>query len=119
MLLETVDLRAVLDTIPSPEAITDQEGLVHLYDPNKGFYIFDNYGALKSKTPFLHWKNTEVIGKALYGFSDSCLYQYLPGSLNLKTFSLPVSFVNALQIKAGNGKIYVLHKEGLQQFLVK
>jgi hypothetical protein len=119
VLLETVDLRAVLDTVPSPTSINDQEGFVHLYDPNRGFYIFDNYGALKSKTPFLHWKNAEVVGKTLYGFSDTSLYQYLPGSLNLKEFPLPSGFSDAIQVKAGNGKVYVLHKDGLHQFIVK
>ncbi len=119
VLLETVDLRLALDTVPSPTSIIDQDGFVNLYDPNKGFYIFDNYGTLKNKTPFLHWKNAEVIGKNLYGFSDTSLYQYQTGSLNLKEYRLPPWFSNAIQIKAGNSKVYVLQKEGLQQFLVK
>ncbi len=119
VLSESVDLRMIFDTIPSPTSITDQNGFVHLYDPNKGFYIFDNYGSLKNKIPFLHWNNAEVTGKNLYGFSDTSLYQYQTGSLNLKEFPLPASFSNAIQVKAGNGKVYVLHKEGLQQYIVK
>ena len=55
----------------------------------------------------------------MYGFKDASLYQYKQGSLDLKEYKLPLSFINALQIKAGNGKVYVLHKDGLQQFLVK
>ncbi len=119
VLSETVDLRMIFDTIPSPSSMTDQDGFVYLYDPNKGFYVFDNYGSLKNRLTFLHWNNAEVTGKNLYGFSDTSLYQYQTGTLNLKEFSLPVSFNNALQVKAGNGKVYVLHKEGLQQYLVK
>ena len=116
---ETVDLRAVLDSVPSPTQIIDENGLVYLYDSNKGFYIFDNYGALKNKIPFREWQNVEVIGKSLYGFSNRILYQYQPGSLNLKEYKLPKSFDDALQIKASNGKVYVLQKDGVQQFLVK
>jgi len=119
VLSESVDLRMTFDTIPSPTSITDQDGFVYLYDPNKGFYIFDNYGSLKNRLNFLHWNNAAITGKNLYGFSDSSLYQYETGSLNLKEFSLPASFNNALQVRAVNGKVYVLHKEGLQQFLVK
>ena len=119
VLSETVDLRMIFDTIPSPASMTDQDGFVYLYDPNKGFYIFDNYGSLKNRINFLHWNNAEVTGKNLYGFSDTSLYQYQTGTLNLKEFSLPASFSNAVQVKAGNGKVYVLHKEGLQQYMVK
>ncbi len=119
VLSETVDLRMIFDTIPSPSQLIDQDGFVHLYDPDKGFYIFDIYGALKNKIPFLHWKNVEVIDKKLYGFTDSSLYQYQPGSLQLKEYRLPAAFTNSLQIKASNGSIYLLQKIGLLQYLVK
>lgn len=119
VLSETVDLRIVFDSIPSPEQIIDVDGFVHLYDPNKGFYIFDNYGALKNKIPFLNWKNVEIIGKKLYGFGNDSLHQYQPGSLNLKEYALPKNFAGAQQIKVANSKVYVLNKNGVQQFLVK
>ena len=118
VLSETVDLRMIFDTIPSPSQLIDQDGYVHLYDPDKGFYIFDIYGALKNKIPFLQWKNIEVIDKKLYGFSDSSLYQYQPGSLQLKEYKLPAAFTNALQIKASKGGIYLLQKNGLLQYFV-
>lgn len=119
VLLETVDFRNIFDTIPSPTQIVDRDGFVYLYDTSKGFYSFDYYGSLKSKLPFLNWSNTEVIANTLYGFSNSSLYQYKMGSLNLKEYKLPVSFTTALQIKAGNNKVFVLQKEGLQQFVVR
>jgi hypothetical protein len=118
-LLETVDFRTLFDTVPSPIQITDQDGFLYLYDPNKGFYTFDYYGALKNNIPFLHWNNTEIIGKNMYGFGDTLLYQYQTGSLKLIEYPTPAFFKNALQIKAGNNKVYVLQKDGLQQFLVK
>lgn len=119
VLMETVDLRMVLDAAPSPTSITDQDGFVYLYDPAKGFFIFDNYGTLKNKMPYLHWNNTEVIGKNLYGFSDTALYQYQNGTLNLREIKLPGFFANAVQIKAAANKVYILHKDGLHQYLVK
>ena len=119
VLSETVDLRILFDSIPSPAQVIDVDGYVHLYDPGKGFYIFDNYGALKSKFPFLNWNNVEVIGKKLYGFSDTSLFQYQAGSLSLKEYKLPFVFSNALQKKAVNGKVYLLQNRGVQQYLVK
>ncbi len=89
-----------------------------MYDPNKGFFIFDIYGALKNKLPFTNWKNVEVINKTLYGFTDSLLYEYQTGTLNLKEYKLPSFFNNAMQIKAANNKIYLLNESGLQQFSI-
>ncbi len=118
LLSETVDCRLIFDTIPSPAQIIDEGGFVNMYDPNKGFYIFDIYGALKSKLPFTDWENVEVINKTLYGFADSVLYRYQPGTMNLKEYKLPSIFNNAIQIKAANNKIYLLKDTGLQLFAI-
>ena len=119
VLNETVDCRLLFDTVPSPSQIIDQDGFVNLYDPDKGFFIFDIYGSLKSKIPFKQWKDVEVIGQKLYGFTENILYQYLPGSLELKEYKLPDYFKDALQIKVANNKVYLLNKTGLHQFLVQ
>lgn len=124
VLSETIDFRMVFDSIPSPVQILDTDGFVTLYDPNKGFYIFDYYGALKNKLPFLQWKNVAVIsnkvtGNKLYGFGDSVLYQYQTGSLQLKEYKLPDVFNQSIQIKAGNGKVYLLNNLGLSQYSVQ
>lgn len=119
ILLETVDFRNLFDTIPSPTQITDRDKFVYLYDSARGFYVFDYYGTLKNKVPLLNWTNTDVFANTFYGFNDDFLYQYKQGSLNLKEYKLPLFFSDALQIKIGNNKLYVLYKEGLRQFLVK
>jgi len=119
VLMETADFRTLFDTVPSPLQITDQDGYLFLYDPNKGFYTFDYYGALKNNLPFLHWNNTEVIGKYMYGFGDSLLYQYQTSSLKMVEYPIPALFKNAVQIKAANNKVYLLQKTGIQEFLIK
>jgi hypothetical protein len=119
VLMETVDFRTLFDTVPSPLQINDQDGYLFLYDPNKGFYTFDYYGALKNNIPFLHWNNTEIIGKNMYGFGDTLLYQYETGSLKLTEYPVPAFFRNALQIKAANNKVYLLQKNGIQEYLIK
>lgn len=119
VILETVDFRNIFDTIPSPTQIIDRDGFVYLYDTAKGFYSFDYYGSLKAKLPFLNWNNPEVIANTLYGFSNTSLFQYKLGSLNLREYKLPAPFTTAIQIKAGNSKVFVLQKEGLQQYIVR
>ena len=119
VMMETVDFRNLFDTVPSPVQITDQDGFLYLYDPARGFYTFDYYGSLKNNMPFLDWKNTEVIGKNLYGFGGGNFYQYQSGSLKLLTYPVPSFFKNALQVKVANGKVYLLQGKGLQQFSIK
>lgn len=119
VLVETVDFRNIFDTIPSPTQIIDQDGFLYLYDPNRGFYTFDYYGALKNNIPFFHWRDIAVIGKNLYGFGDKQFYQYRSGSLQLQEYILPPFFKDAAQIKTANGKVYLLQKEGIQQLLVR
>ncbi|MBI3883344.1 MAG: hypothetical protein HY305_03775 [Sphingobacteriales bacterium] len=119
VLSETVDFRILFDSVPSPTQIIDRDGALYLYDPNKGFYLFDYYGALKNRIPFLQWKNPEVIAGNIYGFSDHSLYRYKPGSLNLIENKLPAVFIDALQIKAGNNKAYILQKNGLHVFSIQ
>jgi len=116
LLAETVDCRLLFDTVPSPVNIIDESGFVNLYDPEKGFFIFDIYGALKSKLPFTHWTNVEVVNKTLYGFTNGTLHQYQPGTMSEKTYTVPESFDKATQIKAAGNKIYVLDAGGLQQY---
>lgn len=119
VLLETVDFRNLFDTLPSPVKIIDQDGFLYLYDPARGFYTFDYYGALKNHIPFKDWSNVEVIGKNFYGFQDSLLYKYEAGSLKLQQYPLPPFFDKSTQIKASNNKVYLLQPDGIHQFSIK
>lgn len=119
LLLESTDLRLLVDSVPSPSGITDSDNLVYLYDEKKGFYIFDYYGALKNRLPFLNWKNTAVSAKKMYGFSDNTLFSYETNSLDLKKYELPDFFKNYLSIKAINGKVYLLKEDGVEIYSVQ
>jgi hypothetical protein len=119
VLMTTVDLRQVFDTLPSPTQLTDRDGFVYLYDPEKGFYIFDYYGAFKSRIPLLHWQDVAVIGKTLYGFEGNMLQQYPVGSLQLKSYPLPAAFSDAVQKMAGKERVYLMRKTGIVQYRVQ
>ncbi len=118
VLMTTVDLRQVFDTLPSPVQLTDRDGFIYLYDPEKGFYIFDYYGAFKSRIPFLHWQDIAVIGKTLYGFEGEKLNQYPVGSLQLKSYPLPDAFSDAVQKMAGKERVFLMRKNGIVQYRV-
>lgn len=118
LLQESIGWRLLFDTVPSPVKIIDRDNFVYLYDPEKGFYIFDYYGSFKNRLPFLKWNNVEVSGKTMYGFDDGKLYSYELSSLQLKEYRLPV-FGDYLAIKAMNRKIYLLKSDGIDIYEIK
>ena len=114
VLSETLDLRQLFDTVPSPSQITDKNNFVYLYDENRGFYIFDYYGSFKNNLPFLNWKHIAVYGNKLMGFKGDTFYSYEINSFNLKSYKLPDFFKDYIDIKTMNGKIYLLKKNGVE-----
>lgn len=114
LLMETVDLRQLFDSVPSPVQIVDRDGFVYLYDPKNGVYVFDYYGSFKNKLTFPGWKGIAVIEKNLYGFDDTFLYSYGLGSLSLKQYALPAAFKSYTSLKVGTNKIYFLKNNNLQ-----
>jgi hypothetical protein len=119
LMQETVSWRLLFDSVPSPQRIIDRENFVYLYDPEKGFYVFDYYGAFKNRLTFLNWSNVEVSGKIMYGFSNGMLFSYELNSLQLKEYKLPAFFGETLAIKAMNRKIYVLKNEGIDIYKIR
>lgn len=119
LLQESTDFRMLFDTVPLPLELTDKANFIYLYDPEKGFYIFDYYGSFKNRLPFLHWDNIAVSEKTMYGFSNNKLFAYELNSLTLKEYNLPDFLKNYLAIKAINGKIYLLKEEGIYIYEVR
>jgi hypothetical protein len=113
-LTESADWRILMEEIPSPEKLIDHNQFVYLYDPAKGFYVFDYYGTYKNNLPFLNWENVNVQASQLTGFSGKEYYSYELKSLQLKTYLLPDFFKNYNSIRAMNGKIYILKPEGIE-----
>ena len=116
---ETTDFRMLFDSVPSPTQLIDRDNFVYLYDAEKGFYIFDYYGTFKNRLSFLNWKNVEVSGKVMYGFSNNKLFSYELNSLLLREYTLPVFFGDYLAIKAMNRKVYLLNNNGIDIYEVK
>lgn len=119
VLTETNDLRQVLDTVPSPGYLYDQDGLVFLYDTNRGWYVFDNYGSFKNRIPFTGWSDVQVIGGYLMGFSGNQLMQYQPGSMQLRSFVLPPGSERAGKRAASPGTLVLMHDNALLVYRIR
>ena len=119
ILQASTDWRMLFDTVPAPVKIIDRDNFVYLYDPEKGFYIFDYYGSFKNRLSFLNWTNVEVNGNNVYGFADNKLYSYVLKSLQLKEYKLPAFFGDYLSIKVMNNKIYLLKGDRIDMYEIK
>ncbi|MFN5334906.1 MAG: hypothetical protein ACK5BV_06945 [Bacteroidota bacterium] len=117
LLMETVDLRTIFDEVPSPEKIIDQEGYVYLYDPKKGVYVFDIYGAFKSKISYLNLTDVTVIGKTFAGVDKNQLLLYPFGTLQERKWKLPLSSEwHYKKIILARGYLYILSDQDILIF---
>jgi len=118
-LTETSDLRQAIDDAPVPVALFDQDGFVYAYDPAKGMYVFDYYGAFKGRLPIQQWKDVQVIGKTILGRMDGKLMAYTTGSLQLSGTPLPPALRDAGHIRLMRQGIYVLETDGIRQYALQ
>jgi hypothetical protein len=116
---QTTDFRQLFDSVPEPTTICDQGGLVYLYDPAKGVYIFDHYGTLKTHLDLRGWQDFDVIGKNLLGRDDQRLYRYEPGTLNMLEEPIAAAYKGATHIHITPTVLYVLKKTGLEVYSKK
>jgi len=113
---QSTDLRLVFDSVPSPRYIADQNRLLYLYDPLKGIYLFDYYGAFKNRIPFTGWSEFDVIGNTVYGRDAGMLYKYEPGTLQLQQFTIPPAMQDARKLKITRDNLYLLRNDRLEVY---
>lgn len=118
-LMSSDDFRQLFDDPPTPEWIGDSDGLLYLYDPAKGFYVFDYYGAFRMLLPFKHWKSEFVNKKDLMGFDDHSFYKYSPPLPVASEATLPSVLQNADMISMASQRVYVLRNKVLRIYNVK
>ena len=113
---ETADLRLVLQDAPVPIRIFDQNGYVYMYDPERGMYIFDYYGAMKNKIALLNWEDVQVLGNSIVGRKDGKILNYTPGTIEIKETPLPESFNQYKDIFITPQGVYVLDIKGVKLY---
>ena len=113
LLFESVDLRIIFDDIPSPVKITDNDGYVYLYDPEKGIYIFDIYGSFKTRISYTGLSDVTVIGKTILGLSADTIIAYTTGTLTERRLRVPAAYQPFQKAIILPGHLYLLQKEGV------
>lgn len=110
------DFRMIFDSAPSPQFIVDQNRQLFLYDSLKGVYLFDYYGAFRSRIPFKGWSDFTVINNTLFGRDAGMLYRYAPGTLDLQQYPIPQDMRQARKIKITPGNLYLLRNNRLEVY---
>ena len=116
---ESADLRMLVDEVPAPSELLENNNQLFLYDSKKGFFVFDYYGAYKNLIPLLSWKNIAIGHNLIYGFAGAILYSYELNSLSLNEYHLPEFVKEYKSIKAINNKLYLLKKDGVEIYTIE
>ena len=116
LLDQSTDFRVLFDSVPSPQHIIDQNKQLYLYDSLKGVYIFDYYGAFRSRIPFTGWMDFSVINDIIFGRDQHHLFRYEPTTFNLQRYPIPLSMINSRKILMSPGKMYLLLDNKLQVY---
>ncbi len=113
LLRSSPDFRVVFEEPPQPQTLCDFNKYLYAYDSTKGLLVMDYFGAYKNNISFLGWRNVHGIAKGITATDAQGLIYYEPGTLNTKSYPLPVDILATKKIRVESNKLYTLSKEGI------
>ena len=108
LLQETPDFRLLLGQAITPVKISDENKYVYLYDPVKGVFVFDYFGALKNGILIQQWENFKVSGKYIFGSKADTLYRYEISSFRVDDWHLPEPIRRGNSFNFSSARLYAL-----------
>lgn len=108
LLQETPDFRLLLGQAITPVKISDENKYVYLYDPVKGVFVFDYFGALKNGILIQQWENFKVSGKYIFGSKGDTLNRYEISSFQVDDWKLPEPIRNSGSFNFSSARLYAL-----------
>ncbi len=112
---QTVDLRQVLNEMPSPQKIIDNDNNIYMYDAKKGILIFDYYGALKTNIVLKGWSSFYAFNKTVYGLKNDTIQKYTISNIMPITIPLPIGN-NPIKMVVAANRIYFLYKNEIRVY---
>ncbi len=114
---QTNDVRQFTDSVPDPILLTDQSGLVYLFDPQKGAFVFDHYGGFQKLITLKNWRHFSVINKTLLGWNGHEFLKFEDKVMfTEEKKQIPNYFLPALKILIMPDFLYVLKADGIHVF---
>lgn len=108
---ETPDFRVLLAESFTPTRIADENKYVYLYDPAKGVYVFDYYGALKNGILIRQWDNFKVSGNHIYGSKADTLYRYSIKNFEYEDWPMPGAVRESRSFNFSSSRVYALRAD--------
>ena len=108
------DFRRMFDSVPVPVSIFDQASQLYLYDPKLGFYLFDRYGAFKTRIAFYDWQDVNIINGQFFGRKNGVLLRYNPSKYEMREMELPEPWRDCLQLLVTQERVLVLKKDRVE-----
>jgi hypothetical protein len=114
---QTNDIRQFTDSVPDPTLLSDQGGLVYLYDPQEGAFVFDHYGGFQKLIPLRNWRHFSVINNTLLGWNGHEFLKYEDKVMYAEEKKqIPNYFLPAVKILIMPDYLYVLKSDGIHVF---
>ncbi|HEY8734527.1 MAG TPA: hypothetical protein VIL90_08190 [Puia sp.] len=113
---QTNDIRQYIDSVPNPILLTDQGGLVYLFDPQKGAFIFDHYGGYSKFIPLKNWRHFSVINQTMLGWNGREFLKSGDRMFEEERKPIPAYYLPALKILIMPDFLYVLKSDGIHVY---
>jgi hypothetical protein len=107
VLLETPDFRTLFAGAIAPQQILDQNGMVYVYDPQTGLYLFDYYGAFKKKLPITGWQSLAIWKNYITGLQGGFLQYFNAATMLSGSRKLPFAVQPTLNFQWANNKLFL------------
>lgn len=111
LLQETPDFRLLLSQSIAPVKIADENKYVYLYDPSRGVFVFDYFGALKNGILIQQWQNFKVSGKFIFGSKADTLYRYNISSFQYDDWPMPEPVKGSNSFNFSSSRLYALKND--------
>ena len=116
LISETTDIRQLTDSVPDPDLLTDQGGLVYLYDSLKGVFIFDHYGGFQKFVSLPNWAHFSVIDKTILGWKDHYFMKFQEKTGEKERIEIPPYCLPAIKMVIRPENVYVLKTDGIHVY---
>ncbi len=116
VLVESIDLSAMLPESIYPTSVKESNNLVYLHDPKTGILIFDVFGQYIKTIPFKNLRSLQVRDQHIFGLQDDQFYVWQVDSEIKHPINLPIKLEEGIQIRLEQNCFFALHKEELKIF---
>lgn len=113
VLLESNDLLITTGESIKASSIYDVDGLIYIYDDEKGFFVLDRYGAYVRKIELKNMNSFSFSENNIFAFNEMEVKEFNLKTRLSKSYPLPAYLQKNIGLKVVNPYIYVLQKEGV------